>query len=615
MPKTATRSSQGHKPEAGTGKAGFLFVSVTGEHAQPDDRKARKVIRTHVMRNYLEHTSDDPLKTQLHTIQPVPAHVVGQKMRFRLKKDKLEQSLPLRSRAKPVTRPKGAGERKERENRAAVPVIGFQHEFEFSTQSTAKAREPQISVAAPSQAFEENPLLAWIQNTSALPPDPFEDPFSSLDQEVELALPTSPLRWFGNSRIDPLGVLPVQLTAFDEVLVDRFQNYMPESWCPVSGQSAWFPFAVNDALLFHATLYNWAMHFANAAYDGAFAAHAGVIRHKLIAIHMINEKLSDPLEAVRDESLGAVVAIINAEVAYGSAEESARHMAGLRAMIDMRGGIEMLGDGIGGLLQRLVGWTDLNYAELHNAPLIFTKENCDWDRVRADAGWSCPSCFSDAPKGPEPLPSATKQTQVIPLLREIRGLCEEVARRPLLSMPEHEKMKRSDRFHALERRLRIVAERSTDEKVTDAEHRDDLVWRSCASAGLLYVHHVLRGLPLAYRQFDTLCQDLLFTLTGIADIEQAWNFAPELLLWVLSVGTILTCARPQYNWFVDSLAAACATFGYVEWTRYRDAIQSFLWVDKYDDERYLSIWQAIEDAKARQSTDTSFTTMLDGITV
>jgi hypothetical protein len=290
-------------------------------------------------------------------------------------------------------------------------------------------------------------------------------------------------------------------------------------------------------------------------------------------------------------------------------------MAGLRAMIDMRGGIEMLGDGIGGLLQRLVGWTDLNYAELHNAPLIFTKENCDWDRVRADAGWSCPSCFSDAPKGPEPLPSATKQTQVIPLLREIRGLCEEVARRPLLSMPEHEKMKRSDRFHALERRLRIVAERSTDEKVTDAEHRDDLVWRSCASAGLLYVHHVLRGLPLAYRQFDTLCQDLLFTLTGIADIEQAWNFAPELLLWVLSVGTILTCARPQYNWFVDSLAAACATFGYVEWTRYRDAIQSFLWVDKYDDERYLSIWQAIEDAKARQSTDTSFTTMLDGITV
>jgi hypothetical protein len=616
MPKTATRPSEAYIPEAGTGKADFLFVSVTGEHAQPDDRKTRKVIRTHVMRNYLNHTGDGPSKTPLPTVQPVTVPVVGQKMRFRLKKDKLEQSLPLRSRVKPSTRPKGtASQRREKENKAAPLGAGSLHEFEIQTQTSAKLQGPQTSVGPQSQAVEESPVLAWVQDTSATPTDWFEDPFRSLDQEVELALPTWPLRWFGNARTDPLGVLPIQLTAFDEVLVDRFQNYMPESWCPISGQSAWFPFAVNDQLLFHATLYNWAMHFADAANDGTFAGHPSVMRHKLVAIRMINEKLSDPVEAVRDESLGAVVAIINAEVAYGSAEESARHMAGLRAMIKMRGGIETIGDGMGGLLQRLVGWTDLNYAELHSLPLIFTKENCDWDRVRAEAGWSCPNCFYEAQDVEEPRPFPAKQTQVIPLLREIRELCKEVAHRPLLSMPEHEKMKRSDRFHALERRLRIVTERSRDENAADAEHDNDLIWRSCASAGLLYVHHVLRGLPLAYRQFDTLCQDLLFTLAGITDLERAWNFAPELLLWVLSVGTILTPGRPQHSWFVDTLTVACENFGYVEWPQYRDAIQSFLWVDKYDDERYSSIWLAVEDAKARQSTEISFTAMLDGISV
>jgi hypothetical protein len=568
------------------------------------------------MRNYLEHTTDDPSKPPLSTVQPVTAPVVGQKMRFRLKKDKLEQSLPLRSRVKPSTRPKGTTtDKREKESKTALSGAGLLHEFEIPTQASAKLQEPQISVAPPSQAVEESQVLAWVRNPGALPSNWFEDPFRSLDQEVELALPTSPLRWFGNARTDPFGVLPIQLTAFDEVLVDRFQNYMPESWCPVSGQSAWFPFAVNDQLLFHATLYNWAMHFADAANDGMFAHHPGVMRHKLVAIHMINEKLSDPVEAVRDESLGAVAAIINAEIAYGSAKESARHMAGLRAMIKMRGGIETIGDGIGGLLQRLVGWTDLNYAELHNLPLIFTKENCEWDRVRADAGWSCPSCLHEAPDVAEPGPFPAKQAQVIPLLREIRELCGEVAQRPQLSMPEHEKMKRSDRFHALERRLHIVAEKSTDENVTNAEHHNDLVWRSCASAGLLYVHHVLRGLPLAYRQFDTLCQNLLLTLVGIADIKQAWRYAPELLLWVLSVGTMLTPGRPQRSWFVDSLATACETFGYVEWTQYRNAIQSFLWVDKSDNERYSSIWLAIEDAKARQSPEMSFTAMLDGISV
>ena len=615
MPKTATGVSQGHRHDAATAKASFLFVSVTGEHAQPDDRKTRKVIRTHVMRNYLENTSDGLTKTPARTVPPQAAPLVGQKLRFRLKKDSLEQSLPLRSRGKQVTRPRATGERKENNNGTAAPDAGFLHEFEVSTESTAKVQEPRLGAPEPTQTLDQSPLLAWVQKTSTLPPNLFEDPFTTLDHEVELVLPTSPLRWFGNSRIDPLGVFPIQLTPFDEVLLDRFQNYMPPSWCPISGQSAWFPSAVNDQLLFHATMYNWAMHFADAANDEAFARQPGIMRHKLTAIHMINEILFDPAEAVRDESLGAVVAIINVEVAYGSAEESARHMAGLRAMVDMRGGIETLSDGIGGLLQRLVGWTDLNYAELHNAPLMFKKENCDWDRVRAEAGWSCSSCLHDVSNVAEPRPMPTKQIQVIPLLREIRDLCGEVAGRPLLTMTELDKMKRSDRFHALERRLRIVAERSADPTVTDAEHRDDLVWRSCASAGLLYVHHILRGLPLSYRQFDTLCQDLFFVMAGVADVEQVWNFAPELLIWVLSVGAIMTPARPQHSWFVDSLGAACATFGYATWSQYREAIHSFLWVEKHDDERYFSIWQATEDAKATNTMDVSFTAMLEGITV
>jgi hypothetical protein len=617
MPKTASRPSQGHTHDAGTGKAGFLFVSVTGEHAQPDDPKARKVIRTHVMRNYLEHTSDEPNKSPVATIQPIPAPVAGQKLRFRLKKDKLEQSLPLRSRVKPVTRPKGNAERREKENEAAAPGAGYLHESEISPVTVGNVHSPRATPVAPNRGGVKSPLLSWVQTTSELRPNLLEDPFSTSDQEVESALPTSLLHWFGNSRIDPLGVLPVELTPFDELLVDRFQNYMSESWCPISGQSAWFLFAINDELLFHATLYNWAMHFADAANDRSFASQPGIMRHKLTAIHMINEKLSDPVEAVRDESLGAVVAIINAEVAHGSAEESERHMVGLRAMVDMRGGIETLCHGIGGLLQRLIGWTDLNYAELHSTPLMFTEENCHWDRVRAEAGWSGPSSnrFHDTSNVAALDPYPAKQTQVIPLLREIRDLCEEVARRPLLSMSEHEKMRRSDRFHALERRLRIVAERSIDDNIRDAEHKGDLVWRSCASAGLLYVHHFLRGLPLAYRQFDTLCQDLWFTLVEIADVEQAWNFAPELLMWVLSVGAILTTTRPQHQWFVDSLAAASATFGYDEWIQYREAIQSFLWVEKHDDERYFSVWQAVEDAKTRQATETSFTAMLDGITV
>lgn len=77
MPKTASRPSEANKQDAETTRSGFLFVSVTGEHAQPDDRKTRKVIRTHVMRNYLEQASDNLSQTTLHTVPPVPPPMMG----------------------------------------------------------------------------------------------------------------------------------------------------------------------------------------------------------------------------------------------------------------------------------------------------------------------------------------------------------------------------------------------------------------------------------------------------------------------------------------------------------------------------------------------------------
>ena len=72
-----------------------------------------------------------PTKGPVANIQPIPAPVVGQKLRFRLKKDKLEQSLPLRSRVKLVTRPQANQERKEKENKPAARSAGYLHEFKI----------------------------------------------------------------------------------------------------------------------------------------------------------------------------------------------------------------------------------------------------------------------------------------------------------------------------------------------------------------------------------------------------------------------------------------------------------------------------------------------------
>ena len=585
MPKTANGKDA---PESSRGNAEFLFVSLTGERTHPYDRATRKTIRTHVMRNYLEH---NPAEEPEKPAKPNP--VGGEKMRFRLKHDKLEQTIPYRRRTKAAT-VDGKGSSRMQISSSGADLA---HSTSFRPLDGPRYRKQQVvenvhvgGVSPVGQELGGGSSLASNSKTRIPEQNYFVlGSIPSVEEELEdsdlnLHMSASPLQWFGNSRIDTLGVLPFALSPFDEILVDRFQKFEPLSWCPVNGQSLWFPYAMNDPLLFHATMYNFSMHFNNVVPD-FIDLNPGVLVHKQQAILMINDRISDPIEAVKDENVASVVAMVCIEIAYGSAEDAAKHMKGLAALIDMRGGIESLKSGIGGLLQRLTGWTDLNYAELFNTPLRFTKE-CEWDRVRAEGQYSCFRSNLDLIHAREPRIWQPVEGQVVPLLHEVRQLCDEVAKKPTTSMTELEKMNRSDRLHSIERQLRILTEKPEGHLPTS-----ELVWRACASAGLIYAHHVLRGLPLGYRQFDTLSNDLMLSLRELNDVRQAWSFAPELLLWALSVGTIISFGREQHRWFAGSLAEACNLFGYTEWVTFRDAIKSFLWVDGADEERYFWVWQ------------------------
>ncbi len=92
---------------------------------------------------------------------------------------------------------------------------------------------------------------------------------------------------------------------------------------------------------------------------------------------MINEKLNDNGGFVTDETLAAVAAIVNIEISFGSREDARKHMKGLETLVEMKGGIERLKGSFEGVLQRFVGWNDLNYAELFGSQLRFAKD-CDY---------------------------------------------------------------------------------------------------------------------------------------------------------------------------------------------------------------------------------------------
>lgn len=588
-----------------------MFVALSGKKDSTKDKGTRKRLRAHVMHNFRDKATKSSQRRSSeeadrinHPQQKAPANA-GQKLRFRLKDNgKLEESVPLRQRKKKTGQ--------EKDDEPDVPVL--------------TEKESEKGPALPSPNFE-----AWSRQYFGDQPDlqpdlqpDFQLPFllphyekqqyrtltegyfdkdksknfwedaevtSTTTELTQIPLPTSPLVPFGISRLDPLNVLPFPLSRRDEEFIDRFQNWETDSWCPVNGRGIWFNFALKDELLFHATMYHWGMHFVRTNLDFHFR-NPEIIEHKLASFHMINQRLSDNKGTVTDETLAAVAAIVNIEISFGSREEAKKHMNGLETMIDMKGGIEKIKGSIDGVLQRFIGWNDLNYAELFGSQLRFAK-NCTYLNEPNSFGPEA-SCFRQSIHGVDygPLIWDRLQGDVINILHEVRILCEEVNTRPFRGLQEAEKVSRSDSLHKIERKLCILTVIEKEDAILESS--SDRMWRATALAGLMYVHHMLRFLPLVYRQFNTLSRDLQIAMALTGGSQGVWKNAPEILVWALTTGTIVSEGRMEHGWYVERLASACRDLGYSSWKRYREKMKSFLWVERLDDARYKKVWDQVE---------------------
>lgn len=592
-------------------QGGFMFVALTGRKDQPKDNGTRKKLRAHVMHNFRgketkpngirKGPEDSGEKSQKKT----PANTGGQKMRFRLKENgKLEESVPLRQRRKKVDQ-KNDEEGDTYEPRKYERQEPLDPEFETWTRQYFRQEpslEPdlqpdfQLPLIFPTTEKQQFRTVTEGYFDEKAPKNYWEDveidynltPTTTTLEQVRL--PTSPLLPFGISRLDPLNVLPFVLSRRDEQLLDRFQHWETESWCPVNGRGVWFSYAIRDELLFHATMYHWGVHFSTKINDFYFN-NPEILVHKLSSFRMINERLGSGEETVTHETLAAVAAIVNVEISFGSREEAKKHMRGLETMIEMKGGIEMLTGSMGGVLQRFIGWNDLNYSELSGSQMLFAKDCIYSDK---DDCLSQSPCFRQSISGIDygPLVWQKLQGEVINLLHEVRILCEDVNSRTFRHLQERERIKRSDVFHRIERELRNLAFIENEE--SSLETPSDRMWRTTALAGLMYVHHMLRMLPLGYRQFNSLSLDLQTALAMTGDARGVWKNAPEILIWALTTGTIISASRMEHGWYVERLASVCQDVGYSSWNRYRQKMKSFLWVDRLDDERYRKVWDQVE---------------------
>lgn len=539
-----SHATTGETPNPEETRHGLLFITSTGQRPDTHDKQQLKKVRTHVMNNYLDRASakegpNKPQSSETEAGNDVTkgnnASPAGQKLRFRLTSEGLELRKPHRLR-----------------------------------KAKRKARE------AESQG----------QPTTRLPAPGDSNP-----------IPSMPITSLGVSRNDPFDTLPARLNASDELLLSRFRTHERFPWCPINGQGLWPQFAYSDQLVFHATMYSFGMHFKCRTHPGVAIppldpeADMRIIQHKLAAISLVNDRLSDERQAVSDGCIAAVATLANMALILDSHEEAKKHMQGLEAVIKMRGGLLSLGNGVQTHLQRLISFNDLAYSELFDEELRFPPLIEVWN-----GAWST----LDEPDDCGPLPGLGRAEleyfrihphPVLEVLDDIRRLCHSERKKPLNRCDDVARMIRADVCLKLERRLRLIL-KSVAPPSSNAI--DGAFWRATALAAQIHVHHKLRGNPIRYRHFRILTTQLYDTLLTLDEDLPELDFAPALSIWILTTG-VLTCTDTVIrSEFLGMLRKACWRFNLEDWQAFHWTLTKFLWTGETDEGRYRELWEEIQ---------------------
>ncbi|KIW63558.1 hypothetical protein PV04_08549 [Phialophora macrospora] len=400
---------------------------------------------------------------------------------------------------------------------------------------------------------------------------------------------------YGSNLLDVFHVLPFQLQSWDETLITRWLKYDRIPWCPVNGQSLWIPFVANSPVLLHTNLYCWGMHW-HGKLTGTdphifLNQNPQILEHKIAAIQMINASLESQA-TMSDEVLASVAIFINTSLQFFNRDEATRHMAGLETLVRLRGGLESLsGMGmVGILLQRMISWNDLFFAELFGGNLRFSL------LPRWDEAWKAvyAPLVDDPVTHLEPLQArfaGDAAQEITSLLREMQVVCYDIQARPLETLTTAEKTLRHDNLFRFERRLCLATRITTMQHYTQTARQgnDDSMWRAVAYAALMYVHHHMRpGYALHWAQFRALSVQLRGELSSTN--AERWDAVPALHLWVLTVGSWVS---QREDWFLNMLADACRLRKCMTWDTFEMMLKLCPNLETVDDERFRIIWEDV----------------------
>ncbi|KOS19269.1 hypothetical protein ESCO_000142 [Escovopsis weberi] len=183
-------------------------------------------------------------------------------------------------------------------------------------------------------------------------------------------------RGLGGGRVDPFKSYPGPWRAYFPPLVDHYISHMavdiPELDQPGNKgllRTHWFRLVTTDASAFQVVMLLAAANISSVKEGVAAELGFKTLLIKQDALRHINAAFRDAEKRLSDMLIGTVAKMAAYESMHGNVECFRLHMAGLRRMVALRGGLASLG--LCGLLRRMIIWIDLNGGYLLGEPRYF----------------------------------------------------------------------------------------------------------------------------------------------------------------------------------------------------------------------------------------------------
>ncbi|GAB1198858.1 hypothetical protein APSETT444_008188 [Aspergillus pseudonomiae] len=305
-------------------------------------------------------------------------------------------------------------------------------------------------------------------------------------------------------------------------------------------------------------------------------------------IRLVNEGLSDPVKASSDSLIAAVSTLLTIEIASGNPDYLKIHLAGLRQMVALRNSLADVPPDI----RFQISWTDIRVA-----CMAFTKPIFPFLRyARPD--------FTVSP----PNEDLAKTASALNSLIEIPSILGDGMSKIIYDLAElvwfAEWMKSGQNYQEIDDETEgyfntevIYVEYALhmDRYLETGEPKGDANIEGCIRLACLLFHNgtIWEFYPQLGPVFPKPISALRLALATTIPAG-FFQMLPEVLIWVLFIGTWSSQLLPERTFFVTELAAAVRRQGIQSWQELRSLLLNFFYVDRVHQAALRGLWDEIQ---------------------